>query len=244
LQEFALPPLDKQRRIAEMLWAVDEAWCRVQASCEAMMRFERACLYDVLGGFLRQNKTSTLGELSDFVTSGSRGWAEYYDKNGALFIRSQNVRNQILDFADLQRVQPPIGAEGARTKTRPGDLLITITGNSVGNVAYVPDGLEEAYVSQHVGLVRLKDPEMHRMLVAFFGASGPGNEQILKAQYGLKPGLNLEQIRRFIVPDPTHRELLEILSTIRNQDSLKAALQLHVSSSLKLKHDLLNRLIS
>jgi type I restriction enzyme S subunit len=53
-------------------------------------------------------------------------------------------------------VKPPIGAEGSRTRVLANDILITIMGNRVGNIAYAPSGLGEAYVSQHVGLVRLK----------------------------------------------------------------------------------------
>ena len=53
-----------------------------------------------------------LGTLSEFITSGSRGWARYYSNNGALFIRSQNVRDGQLDFSDSQLVNPPHGSEG------------------------------------------------------------------------------------------------------------------------------------
>ena len=66
-----------------------------------------------------------LGELSDFVTSGSRGWAQFYSESGALFIRSQNVRDGRLSFEDFQYVTPPTGAEGNRTKVRLNDLLIS-----------------------------------------------------------------------------------------------------------------------
>ena len=59
-----------------------------------------------------------LGELSEFVTSGSRGWAQFYSESGALFIRSQNVRDGRLSFEDVQYVSPPTGAEGNRTKVR------------------------------------------------------------------------------------------------------------------------------
>src|SRR5262249_9324444 len=105
-------------------------------------------------------KTSRLGKLSEFITSGSRGWAAYYSDHGALFIRSQNVRAGRLDFEDTQFVQPPDGAEGKRTRVNPDDLLITITGNSVGNVALVDRDLGEAYISQHVGMVRLSEPKL------------------------------------------------------------------------------------
>ena len=60
----------------------------------------------------------------------------------------------LLKLDDLQRVEPPIGAEGARTLARGGDLLISITAD-LGSVAVVKPDLEPAYVSQHLCLVRL-----------------------------------------------------------------------------------------
>lgn len=241
--EFDLPPLDQQRRIAEILWAVDECQnCHENLKLE-LTQFERAYLADALGSLVKTNQSGRLGDASASVTTGSRGWAEFYSESGPLFIRSQNIRNQVLDFTDLQRVQPPNGAEGSRTQTKPGDLLITATGNSVGNVAFVPQDLEKAYVSQHVALVRLKKPEMHRMLAAFFGPVGPGNEQIKKSQYGLKPGLNLIDIKNFIIPLPSSNELSAITEKINQLDEAKIQHERHSASSAQLKQQLINTLI-
>ena len=123
-----------------------------------------------------------LGELSDFVTSGSRGWAQFYSESGALFIRSQNVRDGRLSFEDVQYVSAPTGAEGNRTKVKPSDLLITITGNSVGNVALVEQSFDEAYISQHVGLVRLKEPARGAYICRYLSPNSPGNPQIAGSQ--------------------------------------------------------------
>lgn len=245
IQEFNIPPLDQQRYIAEILWAADKI---KRSSCDVLGEVgttERAYLEDVLGGTMHRGKCTTLEDLSEFVTSGSRGWAEFYSDEGPLFIRSQNVRNQVLDLTDLQRVAAPLGAEGTRTRTKSGDLLITITGNSVGNVAFVPAHFEEAYVSQHVGLVRLKNPKMHRMIAAFFGPSGPGNEQILKAQYGQsKPGLSLTAIRNFIVPVLDTEALSTITSTILRFDALMDALKIQRLAIEKMSQHLINHLVS
>lgn len=120
--------------------------------------------------------------------------------------------------------------------------MITITGNSVGNVAYIPRELDEAYVSQHVGLVRLRDPAMHRMLAAFFGRNGPGNEQILRAQYGLKPGLNLTALNNFIVPVTTDAQLAEITANLDSFDRTKAAVDTNVLSIAQLKQTVANQI--
>ena len=82
-----------------------------------------------------------------FLTSGSRGWADHYSDDGALFIRIGNLTRESihLDLSDIQRVEVPDGAEGERTKVVAGDVLFSITAY-LGSVAVVPDGLETAYV--------------------------------------------------------------------------------------------------
>ena len=95
------------------------------------------------------------GELLSFVTSGSRGWAKYYSDTGPLFLRIGNLDHGSisLDLSETQRVQPPSGAEGLRTRVAAGDLLISITAD-VGMVALAPAEIEEAYINQHVGSKR------------------------------------------------------------------------------------------
>ena len=110
--------------------------------------------------------------LFDYVTSGSRGWAEHYSESGPIFLRITNVSRTGVDLSldDLQRVSIPKGAEGERTRARAGDLVISITA-WVGAVAVVPEGLGESYVSQHLALCRPKTGVNPRWLAyALFAA--------------------------------------------------------------------------
>lgn len=144
---------------------------------------------------------ATVEELSSMITSGSRGWADYYAASGARFIRSQDINTDHLRLDDVAYVQIPPQAEGARTRVEVADLLITITGANVTRCAWVDEDPSEAYVSQHVALVRPTitslAPTMHLWLVAEEGGRG----QLKKAAYGLgKPGLNLQDVGRVLVP--------------------------------------------
>ena len=60
---------------------------------------------------------ATTAQLLSFVTSGSRGWAQYYSESGPMFIRIGNLDHDSirLDLSDIQHVSPPAGAEGTRT---------------------------------------------------------------------------------------------------------------------------------
>jgi type I restriction enzyme, S subunit len=71
----------------------------------------------------------SLGKLASAITSGSRGWAEYYASEGPVFVRITNLQrgNITLDWSDIQHVSPPKTKETERTRIQGGDLLISIT---------------------------------------------------------------------------------------------------------------------
>lgn len=187
-----------------------------------------------------------LGVLSEFVTSGSRGWAQFYSESGALFIRSQNVRDGRLSFEDVQYVSPPTGAEGNRTKVRPNDLLITITGNSVGNVALVDQTFDEAYISQHVGLVRLKEPNRGAYVCRYLSPNSPGNPQIAGSQSGQsKPGLNLQNLKDFLIALPSSsKELQAIVMALSDVDGLLEGLDRLITKKRDLKQAAMQQLLT
>ena len=145
--------------------------------------------------------------LLSFVTSGSRGWAEYYSDVGELFLRITNLtRTGIdLDLAEPKFVQPPLGAEGARTKAQSGDLLVSITAD-LGSVALIPDGLPTAYVSQHVALCRtLRGVHPRWLAYALFSQSS--KKQFQQAGYGgTKVQLSLDDVKNIIIPVPSAPE--------------------------------------
>lgn len=138
----------------------------------------------------------TLKRDTAFRTSGSRGWAEHYSDAGPIFIRIGNLSrgNFSLDLTDIVNVSPPEGAEGARTKVAPGDLLFSITAY-LGSVGLVPEDLGDAFVSQHVALVRLNYRRLTSPWVAYFVLSNHGQTYLTTQSYGgTKMQLGLDDI--------------------------------------------------
>jgi type I restriction enzyme S subunit len=165
-------------------------------------------------------QVTRLGELTALVTSGSRGWAEYYADSGSIFIRAQNISTDALDLGDVAYVQLPQRAEGLRTRVRRDDILVTITGANVTKSALVRGEIADAYVSQHVALVRLVDPSNAPFLFLWIISPSQGRRQLLAAAYGQgKPGLNLGNIQDVVCALPPLPEQREI---VRRAESLFA----------------------
>ena len=142
---------------------------------------------------------ATLGDLSTYVTSGSRDWSQFYSDHGALFIRTQDINQNRLASADeIARVALPKQAEGKRTLVAQGDLLITITGANVGKCAHVDIPVPEAYVSQSVALVRLAKGFSGRFVQRQLISPGSDDEHtpLQQSAYGVgRPVLNLDNVR-------------------------------------------------
>jgi type I restriction enzyme S subunit len=158
------------------------------------------------------------------VTSGSRGWSEYYASEGSIFIRSQDINEDRLSLDRVAHVSLPDHVEGRRTRVQRGDLLITITGANVGKVARVDVDLSDAYVSQHVALVRLADSSQSEYLHLWLTSERHGRGQLLRSAYGGgKPGLNLGNVRAAEVRLPTAPEQVAIVAKVA--EKLQAAAQ-------------------
>lgn len=144
-----------------------------------------------------------LKTLSEFTTSGPRGWSERVGDEGSLFIQSGDLNDMLgIEFESAKRVLVSDDAEAQRTRIRGRDVLLCITGAKTGNVAICGFVPEDAYVNQHLCLVR---PNVE-VLPKFLGVvlkSRIGQTQFELYQYGLKQGLSLENVREvFIVLPP------------------------------------------
>ncbi len=159
--------------------------------------------------------TVEFGGLCNIVTSGSRGWAEYYSDSGPRFIRAQNIRFGKLLLDDLACVNPPNRSEGTRTQVTKGDLLIVITGAGVTNPAQMEEEMGESYVSQHVALAKPTNIDLSPWLLLFLMADAGGRADLIERAYGSgKPGLNLDNIRSLSTPLPPLAEQHRIVAKV------------------------------
>jgi type I restriction enzyme S subunit len=201
-----LPSLSDQRRTAGQLEKTDRLSRTRHYALELGDTFLPAAFLELFGDPITNRKgfsIAALGDFLSFLTSGSRGWAEYYAPEGDRFVRSLDVRMNSISEDAAVFVSPPQGAETERTRVKAGDVLLTITGSRIGRVAPVPERLDGAFVSQHVAILRSKTGLLPVFLSMFLSLEAGGQRDIARLQYGqTKPGLNFDQIREFriIVP--------------------------------------------
>lgn len=170
------------------------------------------------------------GNLLTLLTSGSRGWAEFYSDTGPLFIRSQDINTDELVLTDMAHVDPPQSADRARTRAKRYDVLLTITGANVTKCAHISADLPEAYVSQHVALCRLAVPELSPFVHLWLTSPQHGRKVLLDNAYGAgKPGLNLDNIKDVPVALPSLAEQAEIVRRVESLMKLADTIERRVS---------------
>ena len=196
------------------------------------------------------NKTdfplSRLGSLTAKIGSGitPTGGESSYVSEGVALIRSQNVVDGWLDLRGVARITHEQHESMSNSVVRPSDVLLNITGASIGRTCIVPDDLPEANVSQHVCIIRC-GPDLSPSYLFQYLSSDQGQRQIDLCQAGgNRQGLNYQQIAGFHVPLPQLPEQKAIASVLSSWDRGIRQLTDLIAAKLRFKQGLMQQLLT
>lgn len=172
-----------------------------------------------------------LGQITNKIGSGStpRGGREVYVKEGIPFLRSQNVWNDGLRLSDVAYIAPEMHERMLGTAVLGDDILLNITGASLGRCALVPSDFGDANVSQHVTIIRPIDPQvreyLHLCLLSPYAQAMIWGRQVGMAREGLSKKV-LEQFEIPLPPIAEQKRIVErVAKLMRYCDELEAHLK-------------------
>jgi type I restriction enzyme S subunit len=199
-----LPPLDQQRAIADYL---DGETARIDALISIYQRLgvEIAERTTAQASAVFDGPPVRLKRLVTKIGSGKTpsGGSEVYQETGVALVRSMNVRAGRVDRTDLARIDPAVNAAMASTQLKEGDVLLNITGGSIGRTAVVDVDVLPANVNQHVCILRPRAGVPASLLSAALMAPSP-QSQIASCQVGgNRDGLTFEQVGDLVIAWPT-----------------------------------------
>lgn len=143
-----------------------------------------------------------LGDNCVKIGSGStpRGGHKSYVANGVPLIRSQNVLMRSFTSVGLARISHETHAEMAGTEVLSGDVLLNITGASIGRVCVVPEEICPANVNQHVCILRCGKRIDAQFLM--FYLSSPAFQKLIDDTQagGTRQALTKADIEEFEIP--------------------------------------------
>ena len=242
-----LPPLAEQKRIADILNKAEEIKKLREEADKKTEELIPAVFNEMVGDAgtnLKNWDIETIGNLAEKVGSGitPRGGKSVYVDDGPFFIRSQNVQMNQLDLSDVARIPWDIHNSMSSTKVLTGDVLLNITGASIGRVTWVPHLDEEANVNQHVCIIRLK-PQLALPEFVSIQLSTPYFQSLIdQTQTGMsRQGLNFAQIRKIKLLVPPISLQSQFVSRVREIRGLENHQSNSQSNLTELKSSLLQR---
>jgi type I restriction enzyme S subunit len=170
-----------------------------------------------------------LGEICSKTGSGStpRGGKSTYQDQGVPFFRSQNIYNDGLRLDDVVYIDKQTHQRMGGTTVKPADLLLNITGGSIGRCCRVRDDFKEANISQHVAIIRVAvlgiQNFLHRLILSPYFQSFIFDEQTGAGRGGL-PKNKMDRIPIVLPPlAEQHRIVAKMDELMALCDRLEAA---------------------
>ena len=149
-----------------------------------------------------------LGTLTTKVGSGStpKGGNAVYTSTGHCFVRSQNVGMGYLILDDVAHINDGIHQKHKATELKEDDVLLNITGASIGRTAIATKEIEGGNVNQHVCIIRANSKVSPKFLCNYIQTKKIQNYIQSLQTGGSREGLNFEQIRSFPISLPNIAE--------------------------------------
>ena len=190
-------------------------------------------------------------DLATKVGSGvtPKGGASVYQNNGIPLFRSQNVTNGGFLLDDIAYISEEIHKSMIGTRLMPNDVLLNITGASIGRCYYLPKNFKEGNVNQHVCIIR---PKVNVVIPAFLYynlISAVGQQMIDVCQTGAnREGLTKEDICNFEFDIPSladQQRMVTYLDTKHSEiDHQVSILTSKRDAYLRLKKSIINHAVT
>lgn len=229
--KIAICSIEEQNKRTSSLRKISTVIAARQQELQKLDELVKARFVEMFGNPEINPNNYPVCQLSDFIvflTSGSRGWAQYCANDGTeWFITIKNVKDCHIETDNMQPINAPDNAEAKRTRVQEGDLLISITAD-LGRTGVVTKEIAEhgAYINQHLTCIRLNQDVLNPLYVAYFMESPAGKEQFeSKNQSAVKAGLNFNSINSLRLMVPPLEEQNAFVNFVEQVDKSKVAVQ-------------------
>ena len=255
--EFPLPPLDEQRRIADILWAADAAVTRFEDALQQMATLKCSALAEwtirgLKDGHRRQTRIGNipshwkLAKVGELLEACQYGLSIRAENDGQYpILRMMNIEDGLIVPNDLRYVNLP-DAGFADFRVEPGDILFNRTNSAdlVGKVGIF--FLEGDYVfASYLVRLRVKRSLVSPEYLNYYLNSPLGQRRILSyATPGVsQTNINANNLQKVLVPLPPRDEQEAIAANLRQIDASKKAILHQLERLRELKSRLLSKLL-
>lgn len=235
-QTIPLAPLPEQRaivaKIEQLFSGLDNGIANLRAAREKLEIYRQAVLKKAFEGDWGKIK---LKDVTLKIGSGAtpKGGKANYKKSGIPLIRSMNIHFNTFKYRDLAYIDENQAKKLDNVIVKVHDVLLNITGASIGRVNIAPYDMDGGRVNQHVSIVRLDREKLEPKFTKYYIESPKIQIWIKKENYGVtRPALTKSMIENLTVPIPSLHEQQQIVYEIESRLSVCDKLAQSIDDSL------------
>jgi type I restriction enzyme, S subunit len=140
------------------------------------------------------------------------------DKSGRFMIRGKDYSSGWVSPDSIFRVSSTIETPYTRSRLKTGDIVMTIVGAGVGNVAIIPDWLDGANITQTTARVAINSSLANPAFVKLALQGPVGRRNLERYVYGsAQPRMNLPHVGAFEIPVPPIVEQFAIAESLKGE---------------------------
>lgn len=250
--QLPVPPLLEQRAIAGALTDVDALLAKLDALVAKKRDLKQAAMQQLLTGKTRLPGFSgewvqrSIASFSAFVTKGATPttYGFKWVSDGVIFLRSECVAADGLDLTQSMYISEAAHKVLIRGEVRPGDILITITGN-VGRIVTVNEKIDVGNINQHIARIRVIDTDVSSEFVSHWLSQPVVRHYYSTITTGQAyPQLSLKQVRETLVPLGAIDEQTAIATILSDMDAELVALEARRDKTRALKQGMMQELLT
>jgi len=264
-----IPPLPEQRSIAAFLdrktKAIDSLIQKKEQLIERLKEKRQALItravtkgldpdvpmkdsgIEWLGEIPEEWEVTKVKWLVSKIGSGKtpRGGSEVYKDDGIPFLRSQNIHFDGLKLEDVVYINEEIHEDMISTAIKPNDVLLNITGASIGRTSLVPEDFPKANLNQHVCILRPRKENVSPDFLHLVVSSDLIQNQIFAFENGTsREGLNFLQVGSLLVSLPSLSEQKQIVRQVREYEERIFSLSTGIENQIEKLKEYRQSLIS
>ena len=144
-------------------------------------------------------------------TGGSKGGA--YVTEGFCFFREQNVYNDGIHYDGMVYITEELLKTRVNSTVLPQDILLNITGGSIGRCALIPDDFSKGSINQHILIIRVVDPRIRQYV--HICLCSPYYQKLIRGNVvGDKDGFSAGRCKNTLIPLPPISEQERIVGKL------------------------------
>ena len=226
--EFELPDLETQRKLAEVLWSINDTMEAYKNLISATDELVKSQFMEQFGSYLGdETRCATVEQVCTVFADGD--WIESKDQadDGIRLIQTGNVGNGVyLDKGERARyIDEETFVRLNCTEVLPNDILISRLPDPVGRACIIPDGLGKSITAVDCSIVRLKSHVLPEFFVAYTMTT------LYAAQIGssvtgsTRKRISRKNLGQVVIPSPDIDQQEQFAAFVRQSDKSKFAIQ-------------------